>query len=374
MASQPESARRRTIWIAPELCLWHHTQNWAGLFEPDLAVQPGEHFENAETKRRFKNLVEVSGLKRHLVSIEADFADDAPLLTVHSQAHLDHLRAVCESGGGDMGALTPAGKTGLEIARLGAGAVIAAVDAVVAGEADNAYVLCRPPGHHAEREKAMGFCLLANAAIGVRRAQKNGLGKIATVDWDVHHGNGTQSIFYDDPDVLTISLHQDNLFPPNSGTLEERGAGPGLGASLNIPLPPGSGSGAYRHAFEELVLPALAAFQPEMIFLPCGFDAAAMDPLGTMMLSSSDYRWMTDKLVDFADAQCQGRILATHEGGYSEFQVPFCGLAVLESLCGASSGVVDPFEPFIADYGGQALQPHQRDAVAAAKASFAGRS
>ena len=373
MATQPMTAKRRTAWIAPELCLWHHTQNWAGFFEPDLALQPGEHFENAETKRRLKNLVEVSGLKRRLMAAEASAVTDAQLLAVHSRAHLDHLRSVCDSGGGETGALTPAGRTGLEIARLGAGAVICAVDAVLDDSADNGYVLCRPPGHHAGREMAMGFCLLANAAIGIRHAQSRGIDRIAAVDWDVHHGNGTQSIFYADPSVLTISLHQDNLFPPDSGTVDETGEGDGAGANINIPLPPGSGTGAYRHAFEEIVMPALEKFQPGMIVLPCGYDASAMDPLGTMMLSSGDFRWMTEKIVEFAEACCEGRILATHEGGYSQVHVPFCGLAVLETLSGVETGVIDPFDEHIVGYGGQALQRHQTAAIANAKAAaFAG--
>lgn len=366
MATEVKTNQRRTAWIAPELCLWHHTQGWAGFFEPDMVVQPGEHFENAETKRRFKNLVAVSGLARRLIDVEPRMADDASLLRVHSQAHIDHLRRICESGGGDTGALTPAGRSGLEIARLAAGAVLAGVDALMDGRINNAYVLCRPPGHHAEREQAMGFCLLGNAAIGIRHAMTRGAERIAVVDWDVHHGNGTQSIFYDDPDVLTISLHQDSLFPPNSGRIEERGGPGAAGRNLNIPLPPGSGSGAYRHAFERLVLPALADFEPKMIFLPCGFDASAMDPLGTMMLSSSDYRWMTRRIVDFAQEYCANRVIATHEGGYSAVHVPFCGLAVLEALSGIDSGIEDPYDTHISGYGGQALQGHQADAIAAA--------
>jgi acetoin utilization deacetylase AcuC-like enzyme len=370
VADQSSKAQRRTGWIAPELCLWHHTQNWAGFFEPDMAVQPGEHFENAETKRRLKNLIDVCGLHDALTDIPPRIAEDADLLSVHSRAHLDHLEAVCTGGGGDMGALTPGGRSAFQIARLGAGAVLSAVDSVIDGVVDNAYVLCRPPGHHAERETAMGFCLLANAAIGIRHAQARGIGRIATVDWDVHHGNGTQSVFFDDPNVLTISLHQENLFPPGSGTIDEKGSGSGLGANLNIPLPPGSGSGAYRHAFETLVMPALEDFGPEMIFLPTGYDASAMDPLGTMMLSSSDYGWMAGQVVAFAEAHCGGRIVATHEGGYSAMHVPFCGLAVVEALSGAESGVTDPYDIHIRGYGGQQLQDHQRHAIEAASQAF----
>ncbi|WP_306048124.1 class II histone deacetylase [Oceaniradius stylonematis] len=367
-----KSGKKRTGWVAEELYFWHHTQNWAGLFEPGLSVQPGEHFENAETKRRFRNLVEASGFGRHLVPVRAAPADDEALMRVHPKSHIEHIEKVAASGGGDASELTPMGRSTADIARLAAGGVIAAVDAIVDGTVDNAYVLCRPPGHHAEPETAMGFCFYANAAIGVRHAQKRGLERIVTVDWDVHHGNGTETIFYDDADVLTISLHQDNLFPPGRGGIGDTGSGAGLGANLNIPLPPGSGGGAYRHAIDELVAPAIEAFKPDMIVLPCGFDASALDPLGTMMLSSSDFGWMAGRMAALADDLCGGRILATHEGGYSAVHVPFCGLAVLEALSGASSGVTDPYDAHITGYGGQDLQPHQAEAVAAARKAYAG--
>lgn len=367
------SGKKRTGWVAEELYFWHHTQNWAGLFEPDLSVQPGEHFENAETKRRFRNLVEASGFERHLVPVRATPADDEALMRVHPKSHIEHIERVAASGGGDASELTPMGRSTADIARLAAGGVIAAVDAIVDGTVDNAYVLCRPPGHHAEPETAMGFCFYANAAIGVRHAQTRGLKRIVTVDWDVHHGNGTETIFYSDADVLTISLHQDNLFPPGRGGIGDIGSGAGQGANLNIPLPSGSGGGAYRHAIDELVVPAIEAFRPDMIVLPCGFDASALDPLGTMMLSSSAFGWMAGRMAALADDLCGGRILATHEGGYSAVHVPFCGVAVLEALSGTASGVTDPYDAHITGYGGQDLQPHQAEAVAAARKAYAGK-
>lgn len=364
---------RKTGWVTSELYFWHDTRGWAGYLEPSLTIQPGEHFENPETKRRFYALTAATGLADHLVPVKPRIATDEEILTIHTPGHLARLTALCERGGGDAGGSTPVGSASLDIARLAAGGVFAAVDAVCRGEVENAYVLCRPPGHHAEPDAAMGFCLLANAALGVKYAQSQyNLKKIATVDWDVHHGNGTETIFYDDPTVLTVSLHQDRLFPTDRGMTEALGNGAARGTNLNIPLPPGSGSGAYRAAFEELVLPALEAFAPEAIFLPCGYDASALDPLGVMMLSSDDFRWMTRKIVEFADRFCNGRVIVTHEGGYSATYVPYCGLAVLEELSGTSGEFRDPFAPDIRAYGGQTLSNDQRASISRSKKIFFG--
>lgn len=352
---------RRVGFVTSELYFWHDTLNWNGYYEPSMTMQPGEHYENAETKRRMLNLVQAVGLSDHLTTIRPRAASDDVINMVHPQSHIEHIANLCASGGGDAGGQTPVGPASLDIARLAVGGVIKAVDAVMAGELDNAYVLCRPPGHHALPDQAMGFCLFANAAIGIKHAQKqHDITRVAVVDWDVHHGNGTEAIFLDDPSVLTISLHQDRLFPLNSGGVDATGA---EGKNLNIPLPAGSGSGAYREAIERVVVPALDTFKPELIVLPCGFDASAMDPLGVQMLSSEDFRWMTRQMLKAADRHCNGRVIVTHEGGYSATYVPYCGLAVLEEMSGASSTFHDPFTDEIMNYGGQDLQPHQKEAL-----------
>ncbi len=368
MIHKNSTCKRTTGLVASELYFWHDTMNWCGFFEPTMTLQPGEHFENPETKRRMQNLLQAMGLWDHLQLMAPDAASNDVIGFVHPQSHIDHLTAVCASGGGDTGALTPAGPASLDIARMAVGGVIVAVDAVMAGDVDNAYVLCRPPGHHALPELAMGFCLFANAAIGIRHAQKqHGVTRVATVDWDVHHGNGTEAIFLDDPSVLTISLHQTNLFPPDSGGTDVKGAG---NSNLNIPLPPGSGSGAYREAFERVVIPALENFEPELIVIPCGFDASALDPLGIQMLASEDFRWMTRQVMAVADKHCSGRIVATHEGGYSATYVPYCGLAVVEELSGASNQFEDPFQDFVENYGGQALSNDQAAAIEQAHKAY----
>ena len=365
---------KRTGWITSELYYWHDTQNYCGFFEPSLTVQPGLHFENPETKRRFHVLVEAVDLAPHLHSLRPRPASDEVLRMVHPQSHIDHIAQVCAAGGGESGELTPVGAASLDIARLAVGGVIAAVDEVMEGRWDNAYVLCRPPGHHAEPDRARGFCVFANAALGVKHAQKaHGAQRVATIDWDVHHGNGTETIFYDDPSVLTISLHQNRLYPPDSGDYTDLGQGAGKGTNLNIPLPPGTGSGGYRAAFEELVLPALEAFKPELLVIPSGFDSCALDPLGMQMLASTDYAWMMQRLMEVADKYAKGRIIVTHEGGYSATYVPYCGLATLEAMSGASQILTDPFDAVVAAYGGQEASGDQKALISKVKEAFFGK-
>ena len=240
--------------------------------------------------------------------------------------------------------LTPFGSGSYEIALLAAGGAIVAVDAVLDEEVENVYALVRPPGHHALPDTGIGFCLFGNVAIAVLHARHlRGLDRVAVVDWDVHHGNGTEAAFYDDPSVLTISIHQDSCFPPGSGPVERTGEGRGDGFNVNVPLPPGSGDGAYHAAFERVVLPALHSFRPELVVVASGFDANGMDPLGRMLLHSGSYRWMTRQLLDAAHETADGRLVLCHEGGYSTAVVPFCGLAVLEELSGITTDVSDPF-------------------------------
>ncbi|WP_118134407.1 class II histone deacetylase [Oceanicella sp. SM1341] len=350
-----------------ELYLWHDTRNYAAVFPPGLTIEPGEHAENPATKRRLRNLLEVSGMLEHLTPLPATKVSEEDMLRVHTAPYIAKLRALSEAEGGDAGGLTPFGPGSFEIARLAAGGTYAVLEAVLRGEVANGYALTRPPGHHAERDIGMGFCLLANIPIAVKKARAlHGLGRVAVVDWDVHHGNGTEQAFWEDGETLTISLHQDRLFPLTTGAVSARGAGAGLGANINIPLPPGSGHGAYVAAFERIVLPALAAFRPEVIVVASGFDGSANDPLGCMMMHSGTYRALTRALMDFAGAACGGRIAMNHEGGYSASHVPYCGLAVIEELSGHATGIEDPWFSNMAAYGQQELQPHQEAAIAAA--------
>ena len=360
---------RRTGFLWHELYAWHSTPPFAGYVPFGNPVQPGEHAENPETKRRLRNLLEVSGLLKSLVPIEPRPATEAELLRFHTAEHVAHIRAQSELIHAEGGLTAPLGRGSYEIALLAAGGVIQAVDAVLEGTVDNAYALVRPPGHHAEANRAMGFCLFNNAVLaGLHALTVRGLERIAYVDWDVHHGNGTQAAFWEDPRALTISLHQDRNFPVDTGLLSEIGAGAGEGYNINVPLPPGSGTGAYEAAFERVVLPALERFRPQLIMVPCGFDAGAEDPLGRMMLTGSCYRSLTRQLLAAADRLCGGRIVMSHEGGYGAHIVPFFGLAVIEELCGTHTGVQDPFEPFFSRLGQQELQPHQDALIRSAEA------
>lgn len=357
-----------TGFVWHERCMWHDPGPVAGVAPATGAFQPGLFVENAETKRRLKNLLDAYGVTPQLTSLDIEPASDEMLLRFHTEPYLATVRELSEGIGGDAGETALVGPGSDGIARLSAGGVCAAIRAVMTAEVSNAYSLCRPPGHHAERDRGRGFCLFNNIAVAILEAQSQGLvERVAVVDWDVHHGNGTQQAFYESADVLTISLHQEMLYPVNLGNLAEQGEGQGLGFNINVPLPAGCGGGAYEHAMAQVVSPALRAFSPDLIVVACGFDAAYFDPMSHMLLISSHFRSMTQQMMRLADELCGGRLAFSHEGGYSEFYVPFCGAAVIETLAGINSEIVDPFEG-TAGVANQELKPHQQAAVQAAVA------
>ncbi|WP_185983764.1 class II histone deacetylase [Aureimonas mangrovi] len=329
-----------------ERCFWHTGGNYTFLLPVGGLVQPlasGGLPESPETKRRLKNLLEATGLIGELAVSSAPPASDDDLLRVHPADYLERFREMSAAGGGELGERTPFGPGGYDIAALSAGLAKEAVLAVLDGRQTNAYALSRPPGHHCTRDTPMGFCLLANIAIAVEAALGAGKAKrVAVVDWDVHHGNGTEAIFYDRPDVLTISLHQDRNYPLNSGGADDRGEGGGEGFNVNVPLAPGAGHEAYLHAMERIVLPALDAYRPDIVIVACGYDASGVDPLSRMLASSKTFARMAQMVKERAEALCGGRLVLVHEGGYSEAHVPFCGHAVLEVLSGSAIHAEDP--------------------------------
>ena len=358
--------------------LWNTLYGWVdtgsgGLAPSSVAagVQPmAHHVAQPDTKRRLHERVVASGLSDHLHELSAAPASREDVLRVHDEAHV--ARIIAEGAlpkGGDAGdGVSPFGQGGDGIAFLAAGGAIEATRAVVAGDVDRAYALINPPGHHAERATGRGFCIFNNTAVAAAYAlEVLGVERVAIVDWDVHHGNGAQDIFWESPEVLNISLHQNRCFPSDSGFREENGAGAGAGHSLNVPLPPGGGNAVYEYALEHVVIPALEAFQPQLILVPCGFDAAIMDPLARMMVRADGFRRLTRLITDAAERICDGKIVFLQEGGYSPYYVPFCGLGVIEELAGVTTGIADAYEPIVGAMGGDDLLEHERAAVEAAQ-------
>jgi len=246
--------------------------------------------------------------------IEAPEADPADLLLGHPQAYLDRIKAaVPQAGSVALDADTHASPGSWRAALKGVGGCLAGIDAVLDGRADNAFVATRPPGHHAEKTTAMGFCLFSNIAIAARYAlERKGLARVAIVDFDVHHGNGTQDVLWDEARALFVSSHQMPLYP-GTGSPGERGGSDNI---LNIALPPGSGGSAMRAVYEAQVLPRLRAFKPELILISAGFDAHIDDPLANLNWTEEDFVWVTRALCMVANEVCAGRVVSTLEGGY----------------------------------------------------------
>jgi len=331
-----------TGFIWDERCFWHAGGNYAQLAPVGGLVQPmvsGGLPEAPETKRRLKNLLDVSGLASDLVFSTAPEATREQLERVHPASYLDEFKTLSDAGGGELGLRTPFGPGAFEIAALSAGLVIDAVNRTLDGEFQNAYALSRPPGHHCLPDWPNGFCLLSNVAIAAKDAIATGrANRIAIVDWDVHHGNGTEAIFYNDPNVLTVSLHQERCYPQDTGSFDDCGNGDGVGFNMNIPLAPGGGHDTYLYAMDKLVVPRLHEYKPDLIIVACGFDAASFDPLSRMMCMASTFKAMTERLMSLNDT----KLVAAHEGGYSEMYVPFCGHAVLEAMSGSNIRADDP--------------------------------
>ena len=237
--------------------------------------------------------------------------------TVHDPGYVERIERECLAGERHID--TPdvtVCTSSYEVALTATGSLLEITDQVMSGNVDNGFAMVRPPGHHAETSEAMGFCLFNSVAVAARYLQqKHELEKILILDWDVHHGNGTQHTFEHDPTVFYISLHQ---FPhyPGTGRASETGIGAGEGATLNCPMSPGAGDDQYREAFEQIILPRARAFNPDAILLSAGFDAHHADPLGQVNLVNDSYVWMTRQMMELADACCQGRLISVLEGGY----------------------------------------------------------
>ncbi len=274
---------------------------------------PG-HPEQPVRYRAVMNRLESSGLLRDLVRVDSRRASDDDLALVHTREYIELVeREVAEGRNQLSTGDTDIGPHSAEAARLAAGCALSAVDAVWDGKVRNAFCAVRPPGHHASAARGMGFCLFNTVAVAARYAQqKHGVGRVLIADWDVHHGNGTQDVFYNDGSVLFFSTHQSPWYP-GTGAASERGEGEGAGKTINCPLPAGAGRAEIVGAFQNVLLPAAKAFQPDFVLLSAGFDSRIGDPLGHFLLTDDDFRELTDMLLEVGD----GRLVSVLEGGYN---------------------------------------------------------
>ncbi len=276
--------------------------------------------DHPESPQRLKGIIEhlkETGVLSQLLRIEPSPAPIKWITSIHTQQYVEHVRESCEDGGHYLDSVdTGISLESYEVARLGVGGVLKAVDAVITGRVKNAFCAIRPPGHHALADRAMGFCIFNNVAIATRYIQEqHGLPKVLIVDWDVHHGNGTQAAFYDDPNVLYFSIHR-YPFYPGSGAEKEKGEGKGLGGNINVPLRAGCGDREYVKALEDKLKPPAIAFDPDFIIISAGFDAHKDDPLGGMQVTAKGFAEMTRIVKEIADLCCEGRVISVLEGGY----------------------------------------------------------
>ncbi|MEO8667003.1 MAG: histone deacetylase family protein [Bauldia sp.] len=296
----------------------------------DHLVLPG-HPERPDRLRAIDNALADARFST-LVRRDAAMVDEETLRLAHDAAYVDFIRAsVPAEGFARLDADTTLSPRSFAAASHAAGAVCLAVDEVVGGVVANAFCAVRPPGHHAEADHAMGFCLFNNAVVGARHAQrKHGVARVAIVDWDVHHGNGTQAIVWSDPSIFYASTHQMPLYPGTGDRSET-----GMGNILNVPLSPGAGSDEFEMAFDDLILPALNRFAPDFIIISAGFDAHWRDPLASINLREEDFAWATTALMEVARRHCGGRIVSTLEGGYDLDGLSASVAAHVETLMGA---------------------------------------
>ncbi|MBE3560245.1 MAG: class II histone deacetylase [Ktedonobacteraceae bacterium] len=315
-------------------------------------LTPTPHPSSTLITQRIKEFLDGCGLTALMQPIEARAATEDELATYHTRAYIVGIRELVSSARQVAGPLqapwgsideeTVLSPGSFEAALYAAGGAENAVSAVLTGRVRNAYVLLRPPGHHAMRNQALGFCLFNEAVIAAHHARNvYGLERIMIIDWDVHHGNGTQDAFYDDRGVLFLSLHQEHWFPGNTGGLEEIGSDAGTGYTVNIPLPPGTGDRGYRAALEQLVLPIGLQYRPQLIIVTAGHDASWLDPLAQMMVTMDGFRQLSQLMVDLAESVCAGRLVMLQAGGYSAPYVPYCAAATVEALVGTDLGIVD---------------------------------
>jgi acetoin utilization deacetylase AcuC-like enzyme len=301
--------------------------------EPYPFDDPVPPWEHPLRVGRVKELLDRAGLTEQLTPVTPWTADLEDVGLFHTRDYIRRVVDLAAKGGGDAGQGARLTRGSFEIALLAAGGGISAVDAVLDGDVRRCYALVRPPGHHAVADKGMGFCIFNNVAVAALHAlARNRAERVLIVDWDVHHGNGTQEAFWASKNVLFVSLHQEDLYPQNSGLVAEVGEGDGEGYTVNLPLPAGTGDAGYLAAFERVVVPIAKQFAPDLVLISSGLDASRFDPLGRMVVSAEGFRKMARYLKELADDFAGGRMAVLHEGGYALSYAPFCGLAIVEEM------------------------------------------
>ena len=306
-----------------------------------LEHDTGHHPESAKRLEAIVSHLEQTGLKQQLIPIAPRAASIEELSLVHDEDYIFHIRDVAQGGGDWLDPDTVMSAGSYKAALYAAGGVIRAVEAVVGGEAGGAFALVRPPGHHATSRQARGFCLFNNLAIATEYALANyKLERILIIDFDVHHGNGTQAIFYDNPHVLYISIHE-SPFYPGTGSIEETGSGAAEGTTINIPLPAGSGDAQYLEVFEQIIVPAATRFKPQLILVSAGYDAHWADELAMMQVSVTGFAQMVKIIKRLGDELCDGRLVFSLEGGYDLTALAASIKATFDMLLGSAT-VEDP--------------------------------
>ena len=313
------------------------------------------HPENADRVRNMHAVLKRGPIAEHLRWHDGRRADEGEIARFHTAEHIATLRAADVAGGHIFSASTLFVADSYEATLIAAGTALAAMDRVMTGDGGLAYALVRPPGHHAAPDAVDGYCFVNNSALAALRAIEHGAKRVAVIDWDVHHGNGTQEGFYARDDVLTVSMHMDHgAWGPNhlqTGKADEVGRGAGRGLNVNVPMPMGSGDAGYIKAFEDIVVPAVDAFAPETIVVACGQDANQFDPNGRQMVSMAGFRRLGAMARALVDRHAGGRLCLVQEGGYAMSYAAYCLHATLEGVLGVGPLLDDPIAFYPEDTG-----------------------